>query len=199
MSCEPLFRRSVNEMEVIEILFTAHFKNQLHRLVNHFSGSCVGPINLVNDNNRLESCLECLAKHESSLRHWPFGGVDEQQSAVGHFQHTFDFATKVGVAWCVNDIDFDTFVGQRNVLCENGNSTFFFDISRIKNAFALQLRFPKLTALTKKAIDQSRFPVIDVGNNDDVSNVFTLGHGIAFVLTLLVVTAVCPKKAEQNG
>ena len=53
--------------------------------------------------------------------------------------------------------------------------------------------------MPKQAIDQSRFPVIDVGNDDDVSNVFTMGHGIAFVFTLLVATAVDPKKAKQNG
>ena len=53
-----------------------------------------------------------------------------------------------------------------------------------------------MTALTKQAIDKSRFPMIDVGNDDDVSNVFTLSHGIAFVFTLLVATAVNPKKAD---
>ncbi len=199
MGCKSLFSGGVYEVKVVEVFFAAHFKNQLHGFVDHFGGSGIGAIHFIDNDNWFEACFERFTKHESSLGHWAFGGVDQQQCTVGHFQDAFDFTAKISVSGRVNDVNFDTFVRQGNILGENGNSAFFFDVSRIENSLALQLRFPKLATLTQQAIDESRFPMIDVGNDDDISNVFTLSHGIAFVFTLRVATAVDPKKASHNG
>ena len=52
-----------------------------------------------------QAALERLAQHEARLRHRPFGGVDQQQAAVGHLQHALDLAAEVGVAGRVDEVD----------------------------------------------------------------------------------------------
>ena len=70
-------------------------------------GARVGAIDLVDDDDRRQAALEGLAQHEARLRQRPFGGVDEQQHAVGHRQHALHFAAEIGVAGRVDDVDHD--------------------------------------------------------------------------------------------
>ncbi len=49
--------------------------------------------------------LERLAEHEARLRERPFGGVHEQDRAVGHLERALDLAAEVGVAGRVDDVD----------------------------------------------------------------------------------------------
>jgi hypothetical protein len=42
------------------------------------------------------------------------------------FAKSFNFAAKVGVAWCVYNINLMVFVGNTGVFCKNGNSIFLF-------------------------------------------------------------------------
>ena len=67
----------------------------------------VGAVDLVDDDDRLEAVLERLAQHEPRLRQRPFGGVDEQEHAVGHAQDALDLAAEVGVAGRVDQVDLD--------------------------------------------------------------------------------------------
>ena len=80
------------------------------------------------------------------------------------------------MAGCVNDVDLDALVGQRDIFGENCNPAFFFQVTRIEDPLARQLRFSKLSTLPQQTIHQRGFAVIDVGDDDDVTNVFALGH-----------------------
>src|SRR3546814_11842990 len=56
------------------------------------------PIDLVDDDDRLEPERERLAGDELGLRHRALGGVDEQDHAIDHRQAAFHLAAEIGVA-----------------------------------------------------------------------------------------------------
>ena len=113
----------------------------------------------------------CIRDSKSCLRHRPFGGIDQHQTTVSHFYDPFDFATKVRVAGCVDQVDLHALVRDRNVLGKNCDPTFAFQVVRIEDPFALQFVVAELTALSKQAINEGGFAVINVGDDDNVSNV----------------------------
>ena len=116
-------------MEVVKELFAAHFQDQLHRFIDDLSGSRVGTINFVDDDDRFQPRLKCFAQDEASLWHWAFSSINEQQGSVCHLEDTFDLATKIRVTWCVDDVDLHAFIRKRNVLRENRDPTFFFNVT----------------------------------------------------------------------
>src|SRR5262249_3964360 len=63
---------------------------QVEPAVEDFHRPGVGPIDLVDDDNGPQSAGEGLAQDEARLRHDALGGVDQQQSAVGHLQNALD-------------------------------------------------------------------------------------------------------------
>ena len=81
----------------------------------------------------------------------------------------------------VDDVDLHAFVGKRNVFSQNRDPTLFLDIARIQDPFALQLRLAELSTLPEQAINERCFAVVDVGDDDDISNVFTLSHKTALL------------------
>ena len=123
-----------------------------------------------------EPSVERFAQHEPRLRHRSFRGVDQQQGSVSHFQHALDFAPKISMTWCVDDVDLDALVRQRDVLGENRDPAFFFNVTGVQDPFTGQLGLAKLSTLSQQAIHERGFAMINVGNDDDVTNVFTLGH-----------------------
>ena len=69
----------------------------------------------------------------------------------------------------------------RNVFGENRNPTFPFQVARIKDAITAKLRDSVLAALAQQAIDKRRFAMVNVGNDDDVSDIFsTQGYDSLF-------------------
>ena len=74
----------------------------------------------------------------------------------------------------VDHIDLDTFVVNRNVLRENGDSAFPFELVAVQDLLLRKLPVAKLTALFEHAVDERRFAMVDVSNDDDISYVGTL-------------------------
>ena len=176
MSRKAVLGRRVDEVKVVQIFLSTHFQNQLHGFVNHFFGSSVGLVDFVNHHHRLEPRLKCLAQNKARLRHRAFGRVDQQQGSVCHLKNSFNFAAKVRVTRRIDDVDLDAFVGQRNVLGEDRDATLFFDVARIQDSLARQLRVTKLAALSQQAVNQCSFAMVNVSDDDDVTNVFALSH-----------------------
>ena len=102
------------KIELIVIGFKLHeeFENFIIDIIN----TLIWFVDLVDDNNRLQALLECLAKNILRLRHRPFKGIDEKKNAVNHVQNTLDLAAKIRVTWCINDVDFRIVVHDRGVL-----------------------------------------------------------------------------------
>src|SRR5690606_16725998 len=138
----------VNHRE-LELLF------RRTQLVEQFESSIDRPIrtrtrtiNLVQHHNRFQSQAKRLAGNETCLRHRTFLCINQQQHAVNHRQYTLDFAAKVGVARCINDVDVGAVVLNCTVLGKNGDATFFFDITGIHDTRIDLLVITEGTGLT---------------------------------------------------
>ncbi len=164
-------RRSEDVMELFQVFFATQVDQQLQRFIEHFQGARIGAIDLVDDHNRLDANFERLAEHETRLRHRAFGSIDQHQCTICHAHYAFDFATKVRVTRRVDDVDLDALVGEGNVLAENRNTAFAFQIIAVQNAIGRQLRLAELTTLLEQTVHQRRLAVVDVGNDYNVSNI----------------------------
>ena len=163
-------------MRQIRDVIGTEFFHQVHRFKDHVIGTAVGTVDLVDDDQRLETDLQSLGQHEASLWLGTFSCIDEHQSPVSHPQDAFDFPTEVGVARGVDDVDLHTLVGDRDVLRENRNPALTLQIVRVQQAFLCQFRITEQSALLHQRIDEGRFPMVNVGDNGNVSNLFTT-HG----------------------
>ena len=78
--------------------------------------------------------------------------------------------------WCINQVQkisltIFRLILQSRRLSLNGNAAFFFNIHRIKHLgrhFALL----QTAAILNKAVSQSRFAVVNMGNNGKVTDIF---------------------------
>ncbi len=107
----------------------------------------VGAIDFVDHHDRTTAGRQRFFEHKAGLRHRAFGGIDQDQTAVGHLDHPFDLAAKVGVARGVNQVDLHALVGDGNVLGQNRDAPFSFQVVRIEDPFAFQFSSTELAAL----------------------------------------------------
>ena len=130
-------------------------------------------VHFVDDNQRFFAQSQSLFKHVSGLRHAAFYCVYKQQNAVYHRQDTFHFAAEIGVSRGVDNVDFRAVVVNCRVLCKYGNSAFSFDIVAVHNAFGNDLVGSKNTVLFKQLVYKRCFAVVYVGDDCNVSYVFS--------------------------
>ncbi len=88
----------VDDREVGGVVVGAEFDEQVEHQRVDVADARVRPVDLVDDDDRLEPGGERLLQHEPRLRQRPFGGVDEHERTVGHLQDALDLAAEVGVA-----------------------------------------------------------------------------------------------------
>ena len=93
------------------------------------------------------------------------GCIDQQQHAVDHRQHAFDFPAEVGMAGGVDDVDMRAFVSHRAVLGENCDAALFLEIVGIHHALFDMLVCGKCAGLTQQLVDKRGFAVVDVGDD----------------------------------
>ncbi len=146
-------------------------QEQVEHLVDDFVRSGVGPVDLVDDDDRPQPALERLCEDEPRLRHGPFGGIDQHQRAVGHAQHALDLAAEIGVAGRVDDVDLHAAVRNGDVLGEDRDPALAFQVVGIENLLADELGFAEPPALAQHAIDQASLAVVDVCDDGDVAYV----------------------------
>ena len=104
-------------------------------------------------------------------------GIDDQKGSVHHFHDSFHFATEIGVARRIDDINPITVPLERGVFCANRNSFFALEVHRIHHPFLDFLVGTKSTGLAQQLIDQCGLTVINVRNDGNVTN---LVHGTGF-------------------
>ena len=99
------------DVREIELLFVGpQLHERVEHLVEHLVRPGVGPVDLVDHDDRPDVARERLAQHELRLRHRPLEGVDQHQRTVGHLKRPLDLAAEIGVAGRVDDVD----LGGRN-------------------------------------------------------------------------------------
>ena len=101
---------------------------EIEDLLQHFEVALVGPVDLVDRDDRAEALGQRLAEHELGLRHRAFGGIDEDHDAVDHREDALDLAAEIGVAGGIDDVDARVLPDQRGDLGEDGDAALALEI-----------------------------------------------------------------------
>src|SRR5437867_5458647 len=102
---KTVFRAGVNDWEIELLISRLQLDEEIENLVQDFVRARVFPVDLINDNNRLQFVLHRLAQNKTRLCLWPIVRIDNKQHAVHHFHDPLDFAAEIGVTRCVDDVD----------------------------------------------------------------------------------------------
>ena len=157
---------------------------EVEGLVEDLLDPGVRTVDLVDDDDGPEAQLQGLLEHEPGLRQGAFRSVDEQQDAVDHPQDAFDLAAEVRVAGRVDDVDLDALPDERHVLGDDGDAALALEIARIEDAIAHLVDVAEQLALPHHGVDERGLPMIDVGDDRDVADVFST-HGAPLFLMFL--------------
>ncbi len=163
--------RGVNGRKIKRLVVGVEFNEEVEDQVLHLGDAGIGPVNLVDDDDRLQSAGKGFSQHEAGLRQRSFGGVDEQKCPVGHFQHALDLAAEVGVARRVDQVHFHVADRESDILGQNRDAALAFQWVGIDNETVLaageSVEFlpAKQTGLAQHVVDQGGLAMVDVGNN----------------------------------
>ena len=103
-----------------------------HSLLN-LVGTAVEFVHFVDDDDGLELHLQGFLQNETCLRHRSLEGINEQEDAVGHVEHTFHFTSEIGVPRSVDDVDFDAFVVDAHVFGEDSDAALTLQVVIVKD------------------------------------------------------------------
>ena len=98
------------------MLFGSKRNEEIKNLIVHLDRIRLRTIYLVNDHNRLQVEFKGFAQHKLGLRHRAFKGVNKKQHTINHLQDTLYLTAKVGMAGCIDNVDFMVFIDDRCVL-----------------------------------------------------------------------------------
>ncbi|CAG9262794.1 hypothetical protein BDI4_720005 [Burkholderia diffusa] len=161
--------RCVDDREV-ELLFgRAKLVEQVEGLVDDPVDPRARTVDLVDDDDRLQTERERLLRDEARLRHRTLDGVDQQQHRVDHRQHALHLATEVRVPRRVDDVDVRAFVFDRAVLRENRDPALFFDVVRVHHPLGNLLVLAEGAGLAEQLVDERGLAVVDVSDDGDVA------------------------------
>ena len=158
-------------------LFIGCFKRheEIEDLVENFFGALIRTVDLIDDDDWLQTKLQGFTQNEFGLWHWAFGRVNQQNNTINHRQDTFDFTTEIGVARGINDVD--TGLAPLNCcrLCHNGNAAFAFQIVAVHGAFINALVVTIDARLAEHRIDEGGFAMVNVSDDGDIAQVHWRG------------------------
>ncbi len=164
------FGVGIEDGEIKLLFLGVEINKEVVNLVKNFLRTSIGPVNLIDNKNRLQVRLKRLAEHVTSLRQRPFARVHQQHDAVDHLERPLDFAAKIGVARRVHDIDFYARVKHSRVLGKDGDAALAFQIVRVHNALGDGLVVAERATLAEHGVNQRGLAVIHVGDDGDVAN-----------------------------
>src|SRR5213078_1139275 len=160
----------VDDWKIELLVGRLQFDEEIENLVQNFVRTRVFSVDLINDNNRLQFVLQRLAQNKTRLCLWPIVCIDNEQHAVHHFHDPLDFAAKIGVTRCIDDVDPVTLPLKSCILRTNRDSFFALEIHRIHHALLDFLIGAKRPRLAQQLIDQRSLAVIDVRNDGDITD-----------------------------
>ncbi|MNV16053.1 hypothetical protein D3C71_1068050 [compost metagenome] len=201
--------RTVEDREVELLVGGVEVCEQVENFVDDFFVAAVRTVDLVDCDDRLQTDLQRLADDELGLRHRAFRAIDQNDRAVHHRQDALDFATEVGVAGSVDDVDANTLPFNRRRLGENRDAAFLFEVVRVHHAFCNALVFAERARLFQELVNERRFAMVNVRDDRDVAKCHIRGslklgrnnHG-ATPISLArsyPVFCKCERGAERNG
>jgi len=157
-------------------LVRVEVEEELVHLVDDLVDACVGPVDLVDDENHRQARFERLPQDEAGLRQRALARVNEQQHAVHHRERPLDLTAEIGVARCVDDVDLDVAEPDGRVLGQDRDAFFALEIHRVQDAFCDVLVLPERSGLPEHRVDERRLAVVDVSDDGDVAEILAGGH-----------------------
>ena len=173
------FGVGVDDREVDLLVVGVEVEEELVDLVDDLGDAGVGAVDLVDDEDHRQLRLQRLAQDEAGLGERALGGVDQQQHAVDHRQSPLDLAAEVGVARGVDDVELDPAVVDGGVLGEDRDPLLALQVHRVHHPLVYVLALAEGAGLPQHRVDQRRLAVVDVGDDRDVAEVVSAGHGDA--------------------
>jgi len=170
-------RRGVDGREIELIVVGSKFDQKIEDLVENLFGALLGPIDLVDHQDRFQPMLQGLAQHEARLGHHTFDCVHQQKHRVHHAEYALDLPTEVCVAGGIDELDRGAFELDRSRLRRDRDAAFPLEIVRVHYAFDDDLVLAKRTGKSQHGIDEGRLAVIDVGDDGEVSQIVS-GSGV---------------------
>ena len=123
-----LLSRAIDGLEVKLLFAGIEAKHQVEDHILYLFGAAVWLVDLVDDYDGLQSHFDGLLQYEARLRHRAFKGIDEKQATIGEVEYALYFATEVGVAWGVDDVDLDVLIADADILGEDGDPTLTLEV-----------------------------------------------------------------------
>src|SRR5438477_8040059 len=109
----------VDDRKIKLLIARFQFDEEIKDQVERFARFRVLSVDLVNDDDGLETILQRLAQNETSLRLRTVVSVNHQQNAIDHLHDPFDLTAKVGMAGGVDNVDTITVPLKSRVLRAN--------------------------------------------------------------------------------
>ncbi len=167
----------VEGREIELLVVGVEVEEELEHFVEHFRRTCVGAVDLVDDDDRLEAERERLAGDELGLRHRPFGGVDEEDDAVDHAEDALDLGAEVGVTGGVDDVDVGAVPVDRRALRKDGDPALLLEVVRIHRPLLDALVVAEGPRLAEELVDKRGLAVVDVRDDRDVTQFHLIFSG----------------------
>ncbi len=140
-------------------------------LINDLFYPGVTAVNLVDDDHNGQFFGEGFFNDEPCLRQRSLTGIDEQNGPIDHIQAAFNLTAEIRMTGRINDIDLDAVVPYGRILRHDGNPPLFFKIHGVHDPLCDLLILPEGASLLEHGIDEGCFTVINVGDDDNISNV----------------------------
>ena len=129
------------------------------------------PVNLVDNNDRLEPVFQSLAQDKFRLCLRTVVGIHHQKDAIDHLHDPLDFSAKIGVPGSIDNVHVITVPAKGRIFRANGNALFSLEIHGIHDPLIHLLICAKRPRLLEQLVHQGRLAVVHVRNDGDVANV----------------------------
>ncbi len=176
--CRSGFRDRVEHGEIQLRFVGIEVDEEIVNFVKHFLRASVRTIDLVNHDDGREFGLKSFRENIARLRQRALGGVNEQHDTVDHLEGALDLAAKVGVAGCIDDVDFSAVEVDGGILGENRDSTLALELVRVHDTLGHLLIGAKGSSLAQHAVHQRRLAVVHMGDDGDIA--YRLAHRCSF-------------------
>ncbi len=160
--------RGIKERRVELLVGGLQIDEQTQHLVVHPERLGVGPVDLVDRDDRPEAQRQRLPGDEPGLRHRPLGRVHQDQHPVHHPQDPLDLAAEVGVARGIHDVDLDAMPAHGGVLGQDGDPALPLQRVRVHDPLFHLLVGAEGPGLPEHLIHQGGLAVVDVGDDGQI-------------------------------
>ena len=168
---DPALEAGAVEHREVELLVGgAQLDEEVEGLVEGAGRIGVGPVGLVDDDDRPQAEAQGPHEHVARLGHRAFVGVDEQQHRVDHAEHTLDLAAEIGVTGRVDDVDQVVLPLHRAVLGADGDAALALEVVAVHDALVDVRVLAEHVRGAEDAVDQRGLAMIDVGDDRQVAD-----------------------------